>query len=78
MFKPVSDQALAQIVSHVEQEKMHMERLSAMSASVSEQLVDCDDSSTQQPVSVDTPSPVIVTLADVHQPLEGPGLCLFH
>ena len=78
MFKPVDDHTLAQIIDRIEQEKLHLEQLSALStvsavsADESSQSLG-DESRRPQPMSVD--EPVVVT-ADIHQPMEQPGLLL--
>ena len=78
MFKPVDDHTLAQIIDRIEQEKLHLEQLSALST-VSAVSADessrslGDESRRPQPMSVD--EPVVVT-ADIHQPMEQPGLLL--
>jgi len=75
MFKPVDDHTLAEIIDHIEQEKMRLAQLTAsspVSAAGSSQSWD-DESRRPQPMSVD--EPVVVT-AVVHQPVEQPGLSL--
>jgi len=66
-FRPVADEKIAEIVKHIECEKLHLERLSASSSAAVEASV-TDGGSGLQPVAADDPWVVPVTQ---HQPIEG-------
>ena len=73
LFRPVNEETIARIVNRIEQEKMHMARLSAsatLSAGCS-QLSAGDDSREPQPMAVDEPS-AVTSASD--QPMEWPGV----